>query len=50
MRPEVRMAQYVETLDRHRGGRLSFVEAAELVGERHFRQMRDRYEAERAEG
>src|SRR5712691_1168922 len=33
-------------------GRLSCVEAAELLGisERHFRRLRDRYEAEGAEG
>src|SRR5689334_18701739 len=52
MRPEVRMARYVEALERHRGGRLSCVEAAEVLGisERHFRRLRDRYEAEGAEG
>src|ERR1700730_17587105 len=52
MRPEVRMARYVEALERYRGGRLSCVEAAELLGisERHFRRLRDRYEAEGAEG
>src|ERR1700732_3044449 len=48
MQPEVRMARYVEALERYRGGRLSCVEAAELLGisERHFRRLRDRYEAE----
>jgi transposase len=52
MQPEVRMARYVEALERYRGGRLSCVEAAELLGisERHFRRLRDRYEAEGAEG
>src|ERR1700732_3431644 len=52
MRPEVRMARYIEGLERYRAGRLSCEEAAELlgVGERHFRQLRDRYEAEGAEG
>src|ERR1700757_2269754 len=52
MRPEVRMARYVEALERYLGGRLSCVEAAELLGisERHFRRLRDRYEAEGAEG
>src|SRR5689334_18277723 len=52
MRPEVRMARYVEALERYRGGRLSCVEAAEVLGisERHFRRLRDRYEAEGAEG
>jgi hypothetical protein len=52
MRPEVRMARSLETLERYRGGRLSCVEAAELLGisERHFRRLRDRYEVEGAEG
>src|SRR5260370_28053815 len=52
MRPEVRMARYLEALERYRGGRLSCVEAAEFLGisERHFRRLRDRYEAEGAEG
>jgi len=46
------MARYVEALERYRGGRLSCVEAAELLGisERHFRRLRDRYEASGAEG
>ena len=46
------MARYVEALERHRGGRLSCIEAAEVLGisERHFRRLRDRYEAEGAEG
>ena len=46
------MARYVEALERYRGGRLSCVEAAEVLGisERHFRRLRDRYEAEGAEG
>jgi len=52
MRPEVRMARYIEGLERYRAGRLSCGEAAELLGisERHFRRLRDRYEAEGAEG
>ncbi len=52
MRPEVRMARYLEALERYRGGRLSCVEAAEFLGisERHFRRLRERYEAEGAEG
>src|SRR6516162_438954 len=39
MRPEVRMARYIEGLERYRSGRLSCEEAAELleVSERHFR-------------
>lgn len=46
------MARYLEALERYRGGRLSCVEAAELLGisERHFRRLRDRYEAQGAEG
>jgi len=46
------MARYVEGLERHRAGRLSCLEAAELLGisERHFRRLRDRYEADGAEG
>ena len=37
MRPEVRMARYIEGLERYRAGRLSCEEAAELLGvsERH---------------
>src|SRR5271165_3655234 len=52
MRPEVRMARHLEALERYRGGRLSCVEAAELleVSERHFRRLRDWYEAKGAEG
>ena len=52
MRPEVRMARYIEGLECYRAGRLSCGEAAELLGisERHFRRLRDRYEAEGAEG
>lgn len=46
------MARYVEALEQYRHGRLSCVEAAELLGisERHFRRLRDRYEADGAEG
>ena len=52
MRPEVRMSRYLDGLERYRSGRLSCIEAAELLGlsERHFRRLRDRYEAEGAEG
>ena len=52
MLPEVRVARIVEAIGRHRGGALSCVEAAEALGmsERHFRRLRDRYEAEGAEG
>src|SRR5690349_9401464 len=47
MQPEVRRARYVEALERYRGGRLSSVEAAELleISERHFRRLHDRCEA-----
>ena len=46
------MARYIEGLERYRAGRLSCEEAAELLGvsERHFRRLRDRYEADGAEG
>jgi transposase len=52
VRPEVRIARYVEGLEQYRAGRLSCVEAAELlgIGERHFRRLRERYEVEGAEG
>ena len=52
MLPEVRMARIVEAIGRYRTGELSCLEAAELLGmsERHFRRLRDRYEAEGAEG
>lgn len=48
MLPEVRMARYLEGLESYRAGRLNCMEAAELLGlsERHFRRLRDRYEAE----
>ena len=46
------MARIVEAIGRYRDGRLSCLEAAELLGmsERHFRRVRDRYEADGAEG
>jgi transposase len=46
------MARIVEAIGRWRSGRLSCTEAAEVLGmsERHFRRLRDRYEAEGAEG
>jgi hypothetical protein len=46
------MARYLEALEQYRAGRLSCIEAAELLGinERHFRRLRDRYEAAGAEG
>jgi transposase len=50
--PEVRVARIVEAIGRYRGGALSCAEAAEVLGmsERHFRRLRDRYEADGAEG
>jgi hypothetical protein len=46
------MARLLDAVARYRAGRPSCVEAAELSGmsERHFRRLRDRYEAEGAEG
>ena len=46
------MARIVDALGRYRDGRLSCVEAAEVLGisERHFRRLRDKYEADGAEG
>jgi transposase len=46
------MARMVEAVARHRAGALSCAGAAALLGmsERHFRRLRDRYEAEGAAG
>jgi transposase len=46
------MARIVEAIGRYRIGELSCIEAAEVLGmsERHFRRLRDRYEAQGAEG
>ena len=46
MLPEVRMARVLDAIVSHRAGRLSCVEAGELLGlsERHFRRLRDAYE------
>ena len=46
------MARIVEAIGRYRSGELSCIEAAEVLGmsERHFRRLRDRYEAKDAEG
>ena len=40
------MARVLDAIASHRGGRLSCVEAGELLGlsERHFRRLRDAYE------
>jgi transposase len=50
--PEVRVARIVEAIGSSRSKRLSCKEAAEVLGisERHFRRLRDGYEAEGAEG
>jgi hypothetical protein len=51
MLPEVRMARIVDAIGRYCTGKLSCLEAAELLGmsERHFRRLRDAYEAKGAE-
>ena len=52
MRPEVRTARYLEGLSRYWAQSLICVDAAAFLGisERHFRRLRDVYEAEGAEG
>ena len=52
MLPEVRMARVLDAICSHRAGRLSCVEAGELLGlsERHFRRLRDAYEDRGEEG
>lgn len=52
MLAEVRVAWIVEAVGRYRSRALSCIEAAEVLGisERHFRRLRDRYEADGAEG
>ena len=47
MLPEVRMARVLDAVSSHQAGRLSCVEAGEFLGfiERHFRRMRDAFEA-----
>jgi hypothetical protein len=52
MLPEVRMARIVDAIGLHRKKKLSCVEAGALLGmsERHFRRLRDAYEAEGADG
>lgn len=46
------MARIIEAITQHQAGRLSCIEAGEYLGmsERHFRRLRDAYEAEGAEG
>ena len=52
MDPEIRIVRISEALGRYGSGALSCLEAAEVLGmsERHFRRLRDRYEAEGAAG
>ena len=52
MLAEVRMARIVEAVGLYKTGKVTCEQAAEWLGvsERHFRRLRDRYEAEGAEG
>src|ERR1700739_5114529 len=52
MLPEVRMARGLDAIVAHRAGRLSCVEAGELLGlsEPHFRRLRDAFEDRGEEG
>src|SRR4051794_20929054 len=52
MLPEVRMARIIDAIGLHRKKKLSCGEAGALLGmsERHFRRLRDAYEAHGAEG
>ena len=52
MHAEIRMARIGEAIGRYRAGTLSCLQGGELLGmsERHFRRLRDRHEAEGAEG
>src|SRR4051794_38363425 len=52
MLPEVRMARIIDAIGLHQARKLSCVEAAGLLGmsERHFRRLRDAYEAHGAGG
>ena len=47
MLPEVTMARIIDAIELHRKKKLSCVEAGALLGmsERHFRRLRDAYEA-----
>ena len=46
------MARVLDAISSHRAGRLSFVEAGELLGfsERHFRRLRDAFEERGEDG
>ena len=52
MLPEVRMTRVIDAIGLHRKGKLSCEEAGALLGmsERHFRRLRDAYEADGPEG
>jgi hypothetical protein len=52
MLPEVRMTRVIDAIGLHRKRKLSCLEAGALLGmsERHFRRLRDAYEASGAEG
>src|SRR3954468_12468565 len=52
MLPEVRMARIIDAIGLHQARKLSCGEAGALLGmsERHFRRLRDAYEAHGAEG
>src|SRR3954451_19266544 len=52
MLPEFRMARIIDAIGLHQARKLSCVEAGALLGmsERHFRRLRDAYEAHGAEG
>src|SRR4051794_4034730 len=52
MLAEVRMARVIDAIELHRKKKLNCVEAGALLGmsERHFRRLRDAYEAHGAEG
>jgi hypothetical protein len=52
MLPEVRLTRVIDAIGLHRKKKLSCVEAGELLGmsERHFRRLRDAYEADGKEG
>jgi transposase len=52
MHAEIRMARIVEAVGLYKTGKVTCDQAAEWLGvsERHFRRLRDRYEAEGAEG
>ncbi len=52
MLPAVRMSRVLDAISLHRAGRLSCVEAGELLGfsERHFRRLRDAFEERGEDG